>query len=128
VAALSLRSLRTPSTGGGCCGDWIEHLEEHGFHIEAVDLTDLSEIKARYQVPDALQSRHTAIVDGYVIEGHVPAAEIQKLLAERPAFTGLAVPEMPIGSPGMEVADMDAEPYNVIAFGEDGAQIYSSYR
>ncbi len=93
-----------------------------------MDLTDLSEIKTRYQVPGALQSCHTAIVDGYIIEGHVPAAEIQKLLAERPAVTGLAVPEMPIGSPGMEIAGMDAEPYDVIAFGEDGMQVYSSYR
>lgn len=79
-------------------------------------------------MPRDLQTCHTAIVDGYVIEGHVPAGDIQKLLAERPAVIGLAVPGMPIGSPGMEVPGMPAQPYDVLAFDGSGAQVYSSYR
>jgi hypothetical protein len=80
-------------------------------------------------VPYALQSCHTAIVDGYIIEGHVPAQEIRRLLAERPAIAGLAVPDMPIGSPGMEIEGVDAQPYDVIAFSADGADsVYASYR
>lgn len=80
-------------------------------------------------MPGELQSCHTAIVDGYIIEGHVPAEEIRRLLAERPAIIGLAVPDMPIGSPGMEVEGFAAEPYDVIAFTADGAgEVYASYR
>jgi hypothetical protein len=90
---------------------------------------DLAPIKQQHQVPGELQSCHTAIVDGYIIEGHVPAADIRRLLAERPAVTGLAVPDMPIGSPGMEIEGMAAEPYDVIAFTADGAgAVYASYR
>ena len=85
-------------------------------------------MKTRYQVPPELQSCHTAIVDGYVIEGHVPASDIRKLLAERPPIIGLAVPGMPIGSPGMEMPGMDAEPYDVVAFDENGAgAVFRSY-
>jgi hypothetical protein len=88
----------------------------------------LSQIKSDNHVPGELQSCHTAIVDGYVIEGHVPAADVRKLLAERPSIIGLAVPGMPIGSPGMEVAGMTAESYDVIAFDSDGnTTIFSSY-
>ena len=93
------------------------------------DHIDLSPIKRAYQVPGRLQSCHTAIVDGYIIEGHVPADDIRRLLAERPAIAGLAVPGMPVGSPGMEIEGMDAQPYDVIAFTTDGADaIYASYR
>ena len=88
----------------------------------------MSEVKTRYQVPPELQSCHTAIVDGYVIEGHVPASDIRKLLAERLPIIGLAVPGMPIGSPGMEISGMDAEPYDVVAFDKNGAgAVFSSY-
>lgn len=79
-------------------------------------------------MPSELQSCHTAIVDGYVIEGHVPAAEIQRLLKERPKVLGLAVPGMPIGSPGMEINGQPAEAYQVIAFAEDGStSVFASY-
>jgi len=98
------------------------HLQEAGFTVEAIDQEDLTPVKRQYQVPDELQSCHTAIVDGYVIEGHVPATEMQRLLAERPAIIGLAVPGMPIGSPGMEIEGYAPEPYDVIAFTKDGAR------
>lgn len=79
-------------------------------------------------MPDALQSCHTAIVDGYIIEGHVPAADIQRLLKERPALHGLSVPGMPVGSPGMEIDGQPAQAYDVIAFTADGAtSIFASY-
>jgi hypothetical protein len=94
-----------------------------------VDRNDLTPLKAQYQVPARLQSCHTAIVDGYVIEGHVPAKEIRRLLTERPSITGLAVPGMPIGSPGMEIDGFTPEPYDVIAFTTGQADaIYASYR
>lgn len=88
----------------------------------------MTSIKAEHKVPGELQSCHTAIVDGYVIEGHVPAAEIQRLLKERPKVLGLSVPGMPIGSPGMEINGQTAEAYQVIAFTEDGsASVFASY-
>jgi len=91
---------------------------------------DLVSVKARYGVPSTLYSCHTAIVDGYIIEGHVPAADIQRLLAERPeGIVGLAVPGMPAGSPGMESPDGTTQPYDVIAFTTTGAMsVFSSYR
>ncbi len=88
----------------------------------------MSIIKIRYQVPPELQSCHTAIVDGYVIEGHVPVREINRLLSERPEIIGLAVPGMPVGSPGMENAGTLSEPYHVIAFYVNGQQeVFASY-
>ena len=104
-------------------------MEENGFVVEAKDLADLSQIKSDSHVPGELQSCHTAIVDGYIIEGHVPAADVKRLLVERPQITGLAVPGMPVGSPGMEMAEVIAEPYDVITFDSDGnTTIFSSYR
>ena len=103
-------------------------MEENGFVVEAKDLADLSQIKSDNHVPGELQSCHTAIVDGYVIEGHVPAADVKRLLAERPPISGLAVPGMPVGSPGMEMPGVAAEPYDVIAFDDSGTQVFSSYR
>jgi len=92
------------------------------------DLSSLDRIKTKYQVPDTLQSCHTAIVNGYVIEGHVPAAEINKLLTEKPEVIGIAVAGMPVGSPGMEIEGFDTEPYDVVTFnGEGRIKIYSSY-
>lgn len=101
---------------------------ENGFTVQVEDQADLTAIKSRYQVPSELQSCHTAIVDGYVIEGHVPPAEIQRLLSERPVIVGLAVPGMPIGSPGMEVVGAANQPYQVIAWDKAGQQqIFASY-
>lgn len=88
----------------------------------------LQTAKEEHEVPSALQSCHTAIVDGYVIEGHVPPADVDRLLAERPDVIGLAVPGMPIGSPGMEVEGQAAQPFDVLAFAGDGTlRVWSSY-
>ena len=104
----------------GCCNAWVEHMEEVGFVVDAFDTNDLPTVKADNHVPSQLQSCHTAIVDGYVIEGHVPAEDIRQLLAERPAVTGLAVPGMPINSPGMEIEGQSGQPFDVIAFDQEG--------
>lgn len=111
----------------GCCKNWVAHLRENGFEVEAVDTEQLDRIKAEHGVPGQLRSCHTAVVDGYVIKGHVPADLVRRFLAERPPeAAGLAVPGMPIGSPGMEVPGRPAESYDVIAFTEDGrAAVYA---
>lgn len=100
----------------GCCVGWVEHLQAAGFETRVHDVADLAAVKERLGVPRALGSCHTATVGGYVIEGHVPAADIQRLLAQRPAGTGLAVPGMPVGSPGMEHGDR-VDPYQVLLWG-----------
>jgi hypothetical protein len=103
-------------------------MEDNGYTVQVEDVQNLAEVKSRYQVPPDLQSCHTAIVDGYIIEGHVPVAEIERLLTERPDITGLAVPGMPIGSPGMEVDGADPQPYDVLAFNESGnVEVFASY-
>ncbi|NIP82706.1 MAG: DUF411 domain-containing protein [Gemmatimonadetes bacterium] len=107
----------------GCCSAWVDHMRASGYDVEGVDLPQHSELAARkdeHGVPDDLASCHTAVVDGYVIEGHVPAEVVARLLRERPDIRGLAVPGMPIGSPGMEGAN--PEPYDVIAFDDDGTR------
>jgi len=103
-------------------------MEENGYTVKVKDVQDLSSVKAEYQVPPELQSCHTAIVDGYIIEGHVPVEEIEKLLAERPEVSGLAVPGMPIGSPGMDVEGAADQPFDVIAFDRSGnMEVFASY-
>lgn len=102
----------------GCCTKWVDHLREYGFKIIVHDTSNLDQIKARYVVPRALFSCHTAIVSGYVVEGHVPADVIERMLEERPKVIGIAVPGMPMGSPGME--GQYSEPYDVLTFDRDG--------
>jgi hypothetical protein len=103
-------------------------MEENGFTVKVENVDNLAAVKDQYQVPPDLQSCHTAIVDGYVIEGHVPAADIKRLLKEKPAVIGLAVPGMPVGAPGMIVAGAAPQPYDVIAFDKAGKQdVYASY-
>ena len=103
-------------------------MEQHGFIVVAEDIQDLAAVKARYRIPTELQSCHTAIVDGYVIEGHVPAEEIQRLLNERPDIIGLAVAGMPLGAPGMGDGDVAAGAFEVVAFDREGrTQIYATY-
>ena len=104
----------------GCCIVWMAHLRDAGLRTEAHDTDALAAFKREAGVPDDLQSCHTAIVEGYFIEGHVPAADIQRLLAERPDARGLAVPGMPLGSPGMEVPSGQVMPYTVFLVGRDG--------
>lgn len=112
----------------GCCSGWVEHIRSAGFDTHLNELSDLAPIKNRLAVPPALSSCHTAEVNGYVIEGHVPASAIRRLLAERPSATGLAVPGMPVGSPGMEVPGGSDETYEVILFGPTGQNIYAQYK
>lgn len=102
----------------GCCADWIKHLRQNGFNVKAHDVADASGYRAKFGVPDQLGSCHTAAVGGYAIEGHVPAREIKRLLAEKPNAKGLAVPGMPKGSPGMEGPVSD--PYDVLLFQAGG--------
>jgi hypothetical protein len=104
-------------------------MEENGYRVKVENVNDPMAVKRNQQVPPELQSCHTAIVDGYVIEGHVPVAEIERLLEERPDIAGLAVPGMPVGSPGMEVEGTADQPYDVIAFDKSGqTQVFASYR
>jgi hypothetical protein len=105
----------------GCCNAWIDHMKAHGFRVTAVDVdavSELMQIKARHGITPSLASCHTALVGDYVIEGHVPADLVTRLLAEQPAIEGLAVPGMPMGSPGMEGPRKD--PYDVLAFDAQG--------
>ena len=113
-----LTVFRSPTCG--CCGQWIEHMEATGFTVKDNVTEDMTAIKEQYGVPANLASCHTTIVDGYVVEGHIPAQDVQRLLAEKPDIAGIAVPGMPIGSPGMESGDY-VEPYTVFSFQEDGA-------
>lgn len=107
---------KTPTCG--CCNGWIEHLEAAGFTVDARDVRDIMTVKRDAGVPTPMSSCHTAIVDGYVVEGHVPAEHVERLLAERPEVVGIAVPGMPVGSPGME--GPNAQPYQVLSFTADG--------
>jgi hypothetical protein len=112
----------------GCCANWVKHLQQHGFRTQVTEMDDVAGIKAERKVPARAQSCHTAIVDGYVIEGHVPAADVQRLLKERPAVTGLAVPGMPIGSPGMEVPNVKPQAYDVVTFDKQGQlKVFASH-
>lgn len=111
----------------GCCGGWIDYLKADGFAIDVVESAAMDKVKADLGVPVSLQSCHTAKIDGYVIEGHVPAGAIRRLLAEKPRATGLAVPGMPASSPGMDIPGA-ADAYDVILFGPAGQQRYGRYR
>jgi hypothetical protein len=103
-------------------------MEQNGYTARVKDVEDLAAVKSDYQVPPQLQSCHTAIVDGYIVEGHVPVTEIERLATERPDIAGLAVPGMPVGSPGMEVEGVDPQPFDVIAFDKSGnTEIFASY-
>ena len=112
----------------GCCSKWVEHMEAAGFEVVTHDMNDLSSIKAEHGVAPQHQSCHTALVDGYVIEGHVPAEDVMRLLEERPEVVGLAAPGMPRGSPGMEMSDGTKDAYDVVAFDEAGeTTVFSSH-
>jgi hypothetical protein len=109
----------------GCCNGWVEHMRKSGFSVTAHDSANMAEVKQANRVPEAMQSCHTALVDGYVIEGHVPAEDIKRLLRERPKGQGLAVPGMPASAPGM---DQPGRPYSVILFGPpDGEKTYAQH-
>ena len=123
-ATESITVYKSPTCG--CCKQWIAHLEAAGFDVEAIDSDDMNAVKQRYAVPRNLTSCHTARIAGYTIEGHVPADDIRRLLAERPEAGGLSVPGMPVGSPGMEIGDR-IDPYRVMLFGESGESTWATY-
>jgi hypothetical protein len=102
----------------GCCNKWIKHLEDAGFTVNSENVPDVGVYKREYGVPHALASCHTAIVDGYIVEGHVPADDVIKMLRQKPEIKGISAPGMPMGSPGME--GPNAVTYDVIAFDADG--------
>lgn len=106
----------------GCCTAWARHLERAGFALTVHEVDDVGVARAAAGVPADLGGCHTAKVGGYVVEGHVPADAVTRLLAERPAVLGIAVPGMPVGSPGMEIQGEPAEPYDVVAFAADGSR------
>ncbi len=110
----------------GCCSKWVKHLQDNGFDVEVHEHDDLTPIREAAGVPQRLASCHTGKVKGYALEGHVPAAEILRLLKERPAAKGLSVPGMPMGSPGMETP-YTPDTYDVILFSEDGQSAYATY-
>lgn len=108
------------SASCGCCGLWVDHMREAGFQVEVRDVDNVNPVKERVGVPLGKGSCHTAEVGGYFVEGHVPAADVKRLLAEKPDAKGLVVPGMPAGSPGMEVPDGTIQPYTVELVGQDG--------
>ena len=119
-----MRVYKSPSCG--CCTEWVKHLRADGF-IVAVEETGNNAARARLGIPPALASCHTAEIGGYAIEGHVPAADVRRLLAARPKARGLAVPGMPIGSPGMEQGD-ERDAYDVMLVRDDGTtSVFASY-
>lgn len=124
AAAAEMTVYKSPTCG--CCVAWIDHVKAHGFTVKAIDVQDVGSIKQANGVTRELASCHTALVDGYVIEGHVPAADIKRLLEDRPAVTGLAVPGMPMGSPGME--GPVSQRYDVVSFDKAGqVRIFNRY-
>lgn len=110
----------------GCCTAWVDHMREAGFAVRVTEMEDLEPLKARHGVTAELASCHTALIGGYVVEGHVPAADVARLLKERPEATGLAVPGMPVGSPGMEMGN-EQDPYEVVLFGPGTRETFSRY-
>jgi hypothetical protein len=108
----------------GCCAGWVQHLKDAGFAVTVEETTDLEPVRKRLRVPADLAACHTAEVDGYVLEGHVPAAAVRRLLDKRPTAIGLAVPGMPAGSPGMEGVP---QRYHVVLFGANGRQPFMHF-
>ena len=121
-----VRVYRDPTCG--CCGLWVERLRKAGFAATVTEVEDIGAIKTKYGVPPRVSSCHTALVGNYVLEGHVPVEDIRRLLQERPDIAGIGVPGMPIGSPGMEVAGMKPQAYDVLAFDKKGTtRVFSSH-
>jgi hypothetical protein len=118
LSGATIDVVKTPTCG--CCSAWIDHVREAGFLVRVTDVEDVTHTARQLGIPDELRSCHTASVAGYAIEGHVPAADIQRLIQERPKAAGIAVPGMPIGSPGME-QDGRVEAYATMLFDIDGS-------
>ena len=118
---------RSPSCG--CCGVWVEHALKHGFQIKDVKTEEMEALKQQHNIPSKLASCHTSIIDGYVMEGHIPADDIKRFLTEKPDnIVGLAVPRMPIGTPGMEAKEIE-QPFQVLAFNDRGeVEVFREYQ
>ena len=124
--AKTLEVWKNPTCG--CCGAWVAHMKAAGFDVRVHNTEKLSEIKSANSVPQNLMSCHTAKIGGYVIEGHVPASAVKKLLLTKPKIKGIATPGMPLGSPGMEVPSGEKDAYDVLAFDDQGnTEIFSSH-
>jgi len=124
--AAEVMMYKNPSCG--CCGAWAKHMRDAGFIVKEMPRENMAAVKEKYGVSAGLASCHTAIVDGYVIEGHVPASDVQRLLQERPQIVGLAAPGMPMQSPGMQAAGKPPKHYSVLAFDKQGeAKVYHRY-
>ena len=137
VAPLALLSTRASPAGPavsvfklvdcGCCDLWAEHLRKNGFSVSVHAYPDLTPVREKYGIPKKFDTCHTALVEGYAIEGHVPAADIRRLLRSKLKVAGLVVPGMPAGSPGME--GLRSEPYDVLTFDRNGSvQVFARYR
>lgn len=117
---------RSPSCG--CCGGWIEQAKKHGFKIEDIKTQEMEALKQKYNVPPELASCHTTVIDGYVMEGHIPVDDIKRFLTQKPELAGLTVPGMIIGTPGMEAKDIK-QPFQVLAFNEKGeTKVFKEYQ
>jgi hypothetical protein len=124
-AATSIHVYKDPNCG--CCSGWVDHLKSAGFLVQVTAVGDTSEARKRLGMPDRFGGCHTASVEGYVVEGHVPAVDIRRLLAQRPSAIGLAVPGMPVGAPGME-AGSHKEPFDVLLVSKAGtASVFASH-
>jgi hypothetical protein len=116
---------RSPSCG--CCGGWIDYMKKQGFQTKDLLTSDLEAVKQKYKVPNKLTSCHTAVINGYAIEGHVPANDIKHLLQEKPNVAGISVPQMPVGTPGMEAGDR-RDPFTVFSFDKKGTtKVFNKY-
>jgi hypothetical protein len=124
-ATAEVQVFKSPTCG--CCGAWVEHMRAAGFRVKVTEVDDTTAARKRLGLPDRYGSCHTATVAGYVLEGHVPAAEVKRLLATRPQALGLAVPGMPPSAPGMDVPGRK-DPYDVLLIGTDGqSRVFASY-
>ena len=121
--APALTVYMSPSCG--CCGGWVRHMGESGFRVERRDLADVTPMKRELGIPQTLWSCHTALVDRYAVEGHVPAGDVKRLLRERPTAIGLAAPGMPVGAPGMEQGT--PQPYATVLFDGRGSRVYERH-
>lgn len=125
TAAATLTVTKTATCG--CCGGWVEHMKKAGFTVVVRDVEDVTPTAQRLGVPDALRSCHTAEIGGYAIEGHVPADDVKRLVADRPEAAGIAVPGMPMGSPGMEQGE-NKQPYQTLLFDRSGkTRVFASH-
>ena len=111
----------------GCCGGWVDHIQAAGFETDVQMLSQMNRKKTELGVPPELRSCHTAVIGSYLLEGHVPAGEVLRLLDTRPYATGLAVPRMPVGSPGMEVEGVDPDRYEVLLFHGSRTSVFATY-